>query len=131
MKTKKIKTNSGFAALMSSIIISVILLLVATNLSLTGFYARSNILDAEFKERSSALAEACADVAFIKLANDPDYTWAETIPVLGSDVCTIQTINPALDPITIQTKAIFQNATTDLQIKIDKDDLSVISWEEI
>ena len=125
------KRNSGFVALISAIIISVILLLIATNLSLTGFYDRSNILDGELKERSSALAEACADTAILKLANNPGYTGNEIITVSGSDTCNIQTINPNTDPIIIGTKAIFQNATTNLNIKVNKTDLSVVSWEEI
>ena len=61
------KRNKGFVALMSAIIISVILLLIITNLSLTAFYSRSDVLDSELKDRSSALAEACVDTAILKL----------------------------------------------------------------
>ena len=128
---QSIKNNTGFVALMSAIIISVILLLIVTNLSLTGFYSRSDILDSELKERSSALAEACADTALLKLANNSSYTGLGTITVFGSDTCTIETIDPNTDPIVVNTKGIFQQATTKLNIKVDKSDLSVVSWEEI
>ena len=53
MMRRKIKTNAGFI-LMSTVIISVILLLIAVNLSQTSFFGRFNILDAELKEKSSA-----------------------------------------------------------------------------
>lgn len=125
------KNNSGFVALISAIIISVILLLIATNLSLTGFYDRSNILDSELKERSSALAEACADTALLKLANDPNYIGGETITVSGSDTCTI---DPTIlsDPRTFITKADYNNTYfTKLKIVVDVASVSVASWEEI
>lgn len=125
------KVNSGFIALMSSIIISVILLLIATTFSFTGFSSRFNILDLEMKERSSALAEACVDTALLKLANNPNYPGGETITVSGSDTCTINTIDSIIDPIIIDTKAVFQQANTNLHIKVKKSDISVVSWEEM
>lgn len=127
----KIKSNSGFLALISAIIISVVLLLIASNSSFTGFYTRSNVLDFELKERSYALAEACVNIAILKLLNNTPYVGGEIINISGSDFCTINTINPNLDPIIIQTKAIFEHATTNLNIKVNKTDLSIISWEEI
>lgn len=131
MTKKNKRNNSGFAALMSAIIISVILLLIITNLGLTGFYSRADILDSELKDRSSALAEACVDMAILKLVNSANYTGTEIITVSGSDTCTIHSINGSADPIIVTTKAIFQNATTNLNVKLNKSDLSVVSWEEI
>lgn len=127
----KLEPQRGFIALMSAIIISVILLLMAISLSFTGFYSRANILDYELKEISSALAEACADTAILRLANNPNYTGPERVTVSGSDTCDIKTIDPSADPIIINTKAVFNQATTNLRIKINKSDLSVVSWEEI
>ena len=125
------KNNSGFIALMSSIIISVILLLIAVTLSFTGLNIRFNILDSELKERSNALAEACVDMALLELVRDSNYQGGETVTVSGSDTCIIKTINPIIDPVVIDTKAIFQQATTNLHIKVNKSNLKVISWEEI
>ena len=130
-----LETQKGFIALMSAVIISVILLLIATNLSLTSFYGRSNILDFELKERSSALAEACADTAILKLANDLGY-----IPVAGGedvfvglDKCTIESVAPgAGSEIIIHTQSDYKDYFTNLKIIVDSsDDLSVVSWEEI
>lgn len=129
MINKKIKTNSGFIALMSAIIISVILLLIATNLSLTGFYGRSNILDYELKERSSALAEACVDTALLKLANNPSYGGSEFVNVdkVGGNDCTIK---PVVGDI-IQVQGYYNNIYfTNLEIEFDPSDISVTRWEE-
>ena len=125
------KNNSGFIALMSSIIISVILLLIAVTLSFTGLNIRFNILDSELKERSNALAEACVDIALLKLVKDSNYQGGEDVTVSGSDTCIIKTINPIIDPVVIDTKAIFKQATTNLRIKVNKSNLKVISWEEV
>ncbi len=120
----------GFVALITAIVLSLILITVAVALNRIGFLTRSETLDSEYKNRSSALAEACADIALLKLANNPSYSGNESIPV-GSDNCLILTFNPAPDPIIFETKATFQEATTHLRIKIAKSDLSVVSWDEI
>ncbi|OGI57591.1 hypothetical protein A3B85_00765 [Candidatus Nomurabacteria bacterium RIFCSPHIGHO2_02_FULL_37_13] len=85
IKTKK-ETATGFIALMSAIIISAILLLIVTNLSLTGFYRRSNVLDSELKEKSSALAEACIESARLILATDNSFIGNDTVNV-GIEIC--------------------------------------------
>ena len=131
MKNENIKRKSGFAALMSTIILSVILLLIATNLGLTGFYGRSDILDSELKKRSSTLAEACVDTALLKLAENPSYAGSESINVSDADTCNILSIDPAVDPIIINTTGVFMNATTKLEVKVNASDLSLVSWEEI
>ena len=121
-------TAEGFIALISAIIISAILLLVATTGSLSGFYSRFNILDAELKERSVALAEACADHALLRLANDITYTGNETV-VVGAQSCTIGTVSGSSQK-TFKTQGIFKNFYTNLQITVDVTTLAVISWQE-
>src|SRR3989344_250294 len=126
----KRQLQKGFVALISTIIISIILLLVVTNLSQISFYSRSNILDSELKERSSALAEACADTAILKLANDSNYTGGETITVSGTETCTIDSTS-ASDPRVFTIHAIFHNSYTNLQISINVATATVARWEEI
>ncbi len=132
------KKNSGFIALMSAVILSAVLLLLAANLSFTGFFDRSNILDSELKKRSLAAAEACADTAILKLINDKDYILVaadHTISV-GTDSCDIYSLSPApvrTGNITITTKAKFNDIYfTTLRIVVDStNNMSVQSWEEI
>ena len=138
MIQRKIKSNTGFIALISAVVISVILLLIATNLSLTSYYGRSSILDSELKKRSSALAEACADTAILKLINSKDYALvaADHNISVGTGYCDIFSLSP-IPPrsgnITIVTKANFNNIYfTTLKIVVDSNnDMSVFSWEEI
>ncbi len=84
-KAKK-KSEQGFIALMSAIIISMLLIMLSLAVSMTGFFGRFNILDAEYKQRSLVLAEACADSSLLKLITIPDYAGNETIN-LGADSC--------------------------------------------
>lgn len=127
------KKNKGFVALMSAIIISVILLLMVTNLSLTGFYDRSNIFDSEMKNVSLALAEACVDTALLKLANDSTYiaTGGETVTISGSDTCTIDQTTLTNPTRIFNVHASPSNYYTNLQIEINVATVGVNKWEEI
>ena len=118
--------DKGFIALITAIAISLILLVITVTLNQSGFLTRSTLLDSEYKERSSALAEACVDVALLKLVNDPSYLGSETITI-GSDSCDIRPITLP----TIETRAVFQQAATNLEVVIDPSDLSVVSWNEV
>ena len=133
MMRRKIKTNAGFIALMSTVIISVILLLIAVNLSQTSFFGRFNILDAELKEKSSALAEACADTALLKLVNNPSYfppAGGESVSVDGND-CIIESVSLSIPKI-INVQTDYKNYITKFKIEVDpSDDMAVVSWEEI
>jgi len=135
----KLKAQRGFMALMSAIIISAILLLIAVSLSTTSFYDRSNILDFELKEKSSALAEACTDTAILRLTKNLSYvpsppfnfttqTGGEPI-IVDSDQCTIVSVDTFGSHI-IKTQAIFNNAYTNLRVIINPATFAVQSWEE-
>lgn len=117
------KQPKGFIALTSAVIIAAILLLVALEGSLAGFYSRMNALDAESKERSSALADACVDMLLLRLANGQ--TPAGIFNV-GSDSCKI--LNSS-NPYKIQ--GVFNNAYTNLQVIVDPNTNAVTSWSEV
>ena len=55
--------QDGYIALISVIIISLLLITVITALSTINYFSRYNILENEYKERSSGLAEGCVDYA--------------------------------------------------------------------
>jgi len=130
MMQKKLKSNHGFIALISAIIISVVLLLVATNASLTSFYGRSNILDGKLKVKSSALAEACADHAILKLTINPSYNPTNEVVPVESDTCIVQSVT-SNNPKIILIQADYRNSITKLRVKVDPATFSVTSWEEI
>src|SRR3989344_2331312 len=59
--------SGGFIALISAVIISLVLMVVVFSVSTLAFFSRFNQLDSEYKEKSSALAESCVDLAILKL----------------------------------------------------------------
>ncbi len=127
----KIK-QPGYIALISVLIISAMLVVMATGISATSFFLRFNILDSEYKQRSSFLAEGCQNVVLFNLSKDINYTSTDNINI-GSDSCKIFLVQhnfPSAGQITIQTKAVVQNAATNLQIVVDTN-LNLISREEL
>jgi hypothetical protein len=126
--TNKTQKKEGFVALISVVIISAILLLVAVTLSLSGYYGRYNILDSELKKRSVAIAEACVDTALLNLANNPSYTGNATTTI-GSDACYVGTVTGA-GTKTLKARSMYKNYYTDLKVVVNASTLSVVSWEE-
>lgn len=131
MRNKKIKTNSGFMALMSTIIICAVLLLIASNVSFNGFYSSSNIFDSEFKDKSMALAEACVDIAILNLSSGTTYNPTNEIVNVNADTCTIESITADASSKTIYAEANPNNYFTHLKIIVGSTDFSIISWQEI
>jgi len=131
-----IKENQkkGFVALMSAIIISVVLLVLATTLSFTGFNSRFNILDSESKERSSALAEACVENAILSLINDPSYSANNKIyAVSGNNTCMVKDVSTTTIPgkTIIKTQGTFSNSHTNFIVTVDNSPFKVAHVEEV
>lgn len=125
--------HDGFIALMTAIILSVILITIAVSLNQTGFFARSAVLDAEYKERSAALAEACYSKTLLALAGNPAYAGNETMAI-DADSCTIRPVlfnTPASGQTTVETRAVFNSAVTNMRIVITAASQTVLSWDEM
>lgn len=132
------KSERGYIALVSVLIISLVLLTLAVSVSLTGFYARSNILNSEIKEQSMALAESCVSKAVADVAIGNPTTGAvqfSTNPYTGDAYeCTILSItpdSPNTGETTIETQGVFYDSYTNLVVTIDSDNQSVLEWREV
>lgn len=123
---RKVKKDSGFVALITAIILTAILLTITVTLNQTSFFTRGILLDSEYKERSAALAEACVDVARLKLANDLSYSGNETVNISDSQ-CRIRPIASKV----IETTATSSQSVTNLRVIINPSDISVVSWNEL
>jgi hypothetical protein len=116
---------------MSAIVISAILITATVTGSLSSFYTRFNILDSEFKNHSSVLADACADVLLFKLGTDSSYAGPTLNYPVGSDTCNIfAASNPSGSPRVFKVQGIYQHSYTNLQITVDVDTLVVTAWQE-
>ena len=122
--------KGGFIALMSAIIISAALMVAALGGSLVGFYQRDTVLDAELKEHSAALADACANEALLQLASNPNWPGTITLPV-GDDACAVGPVSLSAGQALFQARGVYRHSYTNLQITFDTQNLIVISWQEV
>lgn len=128
----KQNNHPGYIALISVLIISAVLIVLAVSISTISYFSRFNVLDMEYKKRSNALAKGCLNITLFNLSKDINYMSTESIGV-NSESCKIFSVRhdaPVVGHITIQTKATVQNAVTNLQIIVDEN-LNLISWEEL
>ncbi len=109
--TQAARKNRGFIALTSALIISVVLIGLVATVSASTFFARFDALGGEYKRIASGLAESCANVALLRLAQDYTYAGGEVVSV-GIDshgtpeTCTIGTITKGVEnPTTHQSVA--------------------------
>ncbi|MBI3631232.1 MAG: hypothetical protein HY221_02745 [Candidatus Sungbacteria bacterium] len=125
------RSDRGFVALISAIIISAVLLLVIAASGLIAFYSRFNILDFELKERSNAAADACVDEALLQIAQDPSYIGGTSISLSPLDKCWIGTVTGSgQETFKVQATS-SDTAVTNLQVTFDTSNFSVVSWQEI
>jgi hypothetical protein len=121
----------GFIALTSAIIISAMLLVVVVGGSLTGIYARYDMLDAELKERSAALADACADTVRLRIAGDSTYAGAQMVPV-GDEHCRIfASSDAAANPRPFVVQGIYRRSYTTIAFAVDTATLGVSGRKEL
>ena len=134
MKTFTFKNTKGFAALITVIILSAVLLLIGSTLSLASYYSGLSSVSNESKEISHHLAMSCGDAVQYALSQDLDYGGNQTINIKQYQ-CTI-------GPITIQgglgggayvvtTSATVESTTTNLNFSYDPNNLTVIDFVEL
>lgn len=126
--------ESGFIALMSAMVISVLLLAITLTLGLSSFFSRFNVFDSESKARSIGLAEACADSAILEVSGGT-YSTNKVINVgpTSSDNCTIVSAakdQPSTGQTLIKTQSVINKAYTNLKIILNSSDLAISSWDE-
>ena len=139
---------NGFIALTSAVIISSVLLVLATTVSATAFFSRFNSLNTEYKRISLGLAESCVNSALLKIAQN--YTYAPAaggdVVNIGSDTCIIRSApyttlgNKRTYTITVQAsyKGAFSNiivsaVAQDPTVSVVPPPLNVTvgSWQEV
>ena len=122
--------NSGYIALISAIIITLVVMVVVSSLSLTGFLSRFNILHSEYKELSVALSESCVEAAILELIEDPNWPGGETINV-GSQTCEIRPVQTLGTQRVIETQSEFRESHTNLRVVFDSVSRTLVSWDEV
>jgi hypothetical protein len=135
--------QKGFVAVVSVIIISMILLVLVVTLSTSSFFNRYNVYDSENKRVSLALAEACANTAMLKVAQDSGYTpitAGECVSVSdscpsGARVCKICSVSNTGGVYTIVARAVYGTNKTYSTVQVSgtltTTNFAVTSWQEL
>ena len=134
MSTKT--TPRGFIALMSALIISSVMLLIATGGSLAGFYTRVTSVTVENKERSFFLADTCVQQTLLSLAGSPSYSGNATTTVSGSmdGACytgsVTKTGTAPNDSYQFRVRSYYMDAYSSIAVTAKVSDLSITSYTE-
>lgn len=123
MNRRQYKSNKGFVALISAIMISAILLAILFTTNTSTFFARFDALDTEYKRVATGLAESCANQALLKLAQDYYYNPDNETIAVGNETCNIKSVTPRARNadnstfVTISTQANRQGAFSNFQVE--------------
>ncbi|HYF12850.1 MAG TPA: hypothetical protein VD928_00930 [Candidatus Paceibacterota bacterium] len=126
-------SERGFIALTSAVLISGVLMSLAASVSSAAFFSRFNALSSEFKRVSLSLAESCAHIALLEIAQD--YDWAVTTENsevwLGEEKCTLVSSHTQTSHgsriFTVTMRAEFRNTFSVLIIQAKARDPSIVS----
>jgi hypothetical protein len=127
-----VKNGEGFIALTSVLIMSLLLIVITVALSSANYFSRYNILENEFKQHSSDLAEACVNYAEGQIAANSSYPGGQI--AVGSDNCTVVSVLPNESGYTIIARGIYpknqpKESYTNLTVQINSS-FAVTSWTE-
>ncbi|MFA6375995.1 MAG: hypothetical protein WCX69_01185 [Candidatus Paceibacterota bacterium] len=122
MKTVNFASQKGFVALISAVLISALLMVLAASAACAASWARFGSLTRENKKIGAARAEGCVHLALLKIARDETVTWEQ---------CEILSASEA-SPYVIFTRSVYQDTYTNLKIIAEMDDggLVIKEWRE-
>ena len=131
MKFCNFKKENGYIAITTAIIVSFIILIIATTLGSSALLSRINELDFSFKKATYYASRSCIDYALLKLANDIDYAGNETIPI-GSYTCVLSLVEDSGNNKILKSRVqdSYSGATTNLKLTLDRYTLTTILLEE-
>lgn len=127
---RKLNLQKGYIAIMTSIILSLMMMLVAISLGSANLFTRLNVVDFGNKQLSYFIARSCLNDALFKLADSPSYTGNETL-MISDRTCVLSTITVSGSDKIIQAKAIISGSTTNLKLTVNATTLSTVSLEEL
>lgn len=122
-------SRNGYIALVSVLILTMVIVVVVIAIGTTAFLSRTGAFSAELKSRSRGLAEACVQVAYLRLVSNATYGGAETVTV-GSETCRVVSVVDSGTNKVIKTTAAVLGATTNIMITIDKKTFKIQDWQE-
>lgn len=127
MNKRVIKNEDGFALLASIIIISTILLVIATVSARRVQDTFLSSVEIESHLRTQHLTEACINMALLNIAIDQNYAGNE-VKAIGTESCTIRPIFGNV----VEAEASIDNRWYRLRVTLEsKDPVEIARWERV
>lgn len=119
----------GYVILIVVFILSAVLSLVVFS-SINRFLEhKSTLINLWLKEKLKASADACLEVALLKLKYDANYAGNETVSVDNSN-CQILPIETTQNTFKIKAKSENNLLAVFLFLEVNQDDFSIMNYEE-
>ncbi len=123
-------SESGYIALIATIIITAVLSVITVSISQMSFLNRANISGTYLKEKSRALSESCVNMALLKLVKNKNYLGPETINVASSTCKVISVVASGQNKI-ISTQGEVRGFYTNYKVTVTASPISIVSFEEV
>ena len=121
--------QQGYVAVMSAIIITSILLVVALTFSSSSFLGRFDTQATEFKILTRNLAQGCIAHAQLMLVLG-NYTGGEDV-IIGEYACRVISVTQGSGTTTVQVTAVIDDRTTNLEAVLNSTTLAINSVIEV
>jgi len=123
----------GYIALISVLIISAILMLIALSASHFGISQLTMALQKNQSSESYYLAMACAEEALMKLKEDLGYRGDETLNIDGASCNILRVEGRGNKDRIIKTRSNAHNQTKKIKIEINRvnPETKIKSWQEV
>ncbi len=129
MKIKHLP-QSGYIAIVSSLLLTAIILTVTFTAASNVFFSRAGTTTLKDKRGAKFLAESCLEVALLNLADDRGYSGNETVAVNNLN-CRIGSITLVGSNRVIQASASTTVSFANLKLTVASSSLQKISLEEV
>jgi hypothetical protein len=131
MNSNNFKTESGYIALITSIILSALLTLTVLSISSHLRLSQSSQIALGNKEQSYGLALSCQKIALKFAINHFNHPFPYDINFLTEGSCSILSINSNQEITNILTKAVVGDSATVLETKLLLENRFILSVHEL
>ena len=127
--------SGGFVALTAVLVVSFLVLAVATSISLLGVGEAKSSHDYRLGQEAQKIAEACVGESLLRLRNDSNYLGTASALALGSGTCTIIVTGTGNDrTVNIESEINYLRVyrkRLEITAKVAGKSVGIVSWREV
>lgn len=131
----KINENSGFVALTAVLVISFLVLTVATSISVLGVGEAKSSYDYRRGQEVLKMAEGCVEESLLRIRNDSSYTGTLSPLAIGNGTCTISVSGTGISrTVAVEAQLVEQRTykkRLEATLSIVGNSVNINSWTEM